>query len=194
MSMELKLAQGKLGLLNNPRPQGDPGFFGFLGDVVKKGISFVSDPVGTVTGFIGDVFGEEPPPIPIAIATARPILTTANLFQQQQAGTPPEPSFGDRLRVAGQALVPGGVEPFAVNGNGNGCASGFHLNKSSYFLRNGTFIQKGSRCVKNRRRNDFNGRAISRSMKRLTGAKKASKMIGRVTIRCGKCVGKCNCR
>lgn len=204
MSMELKLAQGKVRLGNNARPnrpQGDPGLFGFIGDVVKKATSFVRDPVGTVTGFIGEIFGEEPAPVPISIATRQPIILTGTAFAPQEAPTginfpfmePPGVGidlFGNRLS-------------FGENGNGNGarpvvsqgkCQTGWHPNKSSYFLRNGTFIQKGSVCVRNRRRNDFNGRAISNSMKRLTGAKKASKMIGRVTIRCGKCPGKCTCR
>jgi len=76
----------------------------------------------------------------------------------------------------------------------NGCPTeptvcaprGFHLNKSSYFLSDGTFIAKGSRFVRNRRLNDANGRAQDKAIVRLEKgqdhAKKLLKATGWRTI------------
>jgi len=43
------------------------------------------------------------------------------------------------------------------------------LNKSSYFLKDGTFVPEGTRLVKVRRRNFANGRALRRSIGRVQG-------------------------
>lgn len=58
-----------------------------------------------------------------------------------------------------------------------GCPKGFRLNKSSYWLRDGTFVPKGSRCVRIRRRNNLNGQAALRSTRRLVGWVKSSQRI-----------------
>jgi len=67
------------------------------------------------------------------------------------------------------------------------CPSGFHPNKADYYAKSPTgvvsFIPKGFRCVKNRRRNPLNPRALSRSMGRITAAKNASSALSRITIR-----------
>lgn len=62
----------------------------------------------------------------------------------------------------------------SMNGNRGcgGCPSGYHPNKSSYFLKDGTFVPEGSRCVKNRRRNPGNMRALDRALGRLNSAKR----------------------
>jgi len=79
--------------------------------------------------------------------------------------------------------VPGGVTGFATNGDCPGeprvCAPrGFHLNKSSYFLRDGTFIQRGTQFVRNRRLNNANGRAQAKAITRLEkGADNAKKLL-----------------
>lgn len=78
--------------------------------------------------------------------------------------------------------VPGGVTGFqedtAAAAAGQ-CAKGFHLNKSSYFLKDGSFVAPMSRCVKNRRRNNDNGRAAMRAARRLLGRKKSQDSIDR---------------
>jgi len=92
-------------------------------------------------------------------------------------GQPPGPS-GLALR-AGQAFVPGGrtgLEGFTL-----ACPSGFHPNKSSYFVGNGTFIQKGSRCVKNRRRNPMNPRALDRAISRVDSGKSLQGKLASIT-------------
>lgn len=70
---------------------------------------------------------------------------------------------GARLNLA--RLAPGGV-PAITPGQ---CPKGYRLNKSSYFLKNGTFVPEGTKCVKYRRRNFANGRALRRSIGRVKG-------------------------
>ena len=62
------------------------------------------------------------------------------------------------------AMLPGGT-PFFTPGE---CPKGFRKNKSSYFLKGGQFIPKGSKCVRYRRMNVANTRALKRSTRRLT--------------------------
>jgi len=86
--------------------------------------------------------------------------------------------------------VPGGISGFADNGcpgEPKVCAPrGTHLNKSSYFLRDGTFVPKGTRFVSNRRLNNANGRAQDKAIVRLEKgqdhAKKLLKATGWRTI------------
>ena len=79
--------------------------------------------------------------------------------------------------------VPGGVTGFQENGDcpteGRICAPrGFHLNKSSYFLRDGTFVPRGTKFVRNRRLNNANGRAQGKAIVRLEkGADNAKKLL-----------------
>jgi len=65
--------------------------------------------------------------------------------------------------------------------------SGYHLNKSGYFLRDGTYIEPRSVYVKNRRRNPANPRAIDRSIGRIESAKRMASRLGRITIRKKEC-------
>lgn len=51
------------------------------------------------------------------------------------------------------------------------CPSGTHPNKSDYFLKDGSFVPKGSRCVKNRRRNPLNPDALRRAVGRIDAGK-----------------------
>jgi hypothetical protein len=62
------------------------------------------------------------------------------------------------------AFLPGGT-PFFTPGE---CPKGFRKNKSSYFLKNGQHVPRGSKCVRYRRMNVANTRALKRSTRRLT--------------------------
>jgi len=73
--------------------------------------------------------------------------------------------------------VPGGLTGFAEPTVEGTCPKGHHLNKSSYFLKDGTSVAAMSRCVKNRRRNNSNGRAAMRAARRLLGRKKSQDAI-----------------
>jgi len=77
--------------------------------------------------------------------------------------------------IAGEVLdrrARGPVAPTA-----DGCPKGFHLNKSSYSLKDGTRIEERTLCVKNRRRNNDNGKAALRAARRLVGRKKHQETI-----------------
>ena len=69
---------------------------------------------------------------------------------------------GARIRPG--AFLPGGT-PFFTPGE---CPKGFRKNKSSYFLKNGQHVPRGSKCVRYRRMNVANTRALKRSTRRLT--------------------------
>jgi len=90
--------------------------------------------------------------------------------------------------------VQGGVSGFAQNGqgcptHGNACSCGCvngrraHVNKSGYYVQaqpgnpeaGGVWVASGSKCVANRTRSNFNGRANQRALNRLVGWSKADK-------------------
>lgn len=96
----------------------------------------------------------------------------------------------DRIFVGPQGqpvgqLPAGQGTQVGVNGTcppGAVCPKGFRLNKTSYFLRDGTFVQRESRCIRIRRRDALNGRAALNSTRRLVAYTKASRRI-RTAIR-----------
>lgn len=118
-------------------------------------------------------------------------------IQEQQRRAPPLPPLPQNGR--GQVPVPGtrGALERLIPGGRSGfmaCPSGFHPNKTSYFLKDGTFVEKGTRCVKNRRRNPLNPRAASRAISRIESGKKAIKRFDRVQIKCRRCgLVRCKC-
>ena len=79
---------------------------------------------------------------------------------------------GGRLHPG--AFLPGGA-PLITRGTSRTEAmeglppAGYRLNKSSYFLKDGTFVPARSRYVRIRRRNFANGRALRRSIGRVQG-------------------------
>lgn len=91
--------------------------------------------------------------------------------------TPGEPTrlsqqrFNQRQQVAstnGQAAV--------------ACPSGFHPNRSSYFTLAG-FVPKGTRCVKNRRRNPMNAQALDRAIRRVDAGKGLQGKLAEITTK-----------
>lgn len=126
---------------------GDPFIGGLLkkvGGVIGGGISgFLSGgPLGAVRGAAGSLLGSRPPQ---AVPTS---FARTGAYPQLRIAQPPQ-GIGGRIRTAAQALVPGGVEP------GAGCPPGYHLDK-----------QTQSKCVKNRRMNPANPRALRRAIRR----------------------------
>jgi len=61
--------------------------------------------------------------------------------------------------------------------------TGYHWNKTGYFLKDGTWVGPGTRMVKNRRMNPCNPRAVSRSIARVKSAKRFAKSISNISIR-----------
>lgn len=166
MSMMLKAARGRGA--SRMSPQGDPGLFGFLGKVGKGilgaatgGVSTtIIDGVGSALG--GKKNARPQPPGPAAAAPPMGTLTVNPPF----LGGP-----GVGVSIAGRSPAPVPVAGTAMAGMKLACPSGFHPNKSSYFLRSGQFVPAGSRCVKNRRRDPMNPRALKRAVSRIDAGK-----------------------
>jgi len=79
-----------------------------------------------------------------------------------------------------QRAVPGGRTGLMVTGGapGDGCPQGFHPNKSDYMTKSG-FVPAHSKCVRNRRRNLSNGRANTRSLRRMAAWDKQERKLGK---------------
>jgi len=155
---------------------GDP----FLGGLIKKiggvvgGVAkgfLGGGPVGAISGGIRGVsqsFGGRPP-LATSFAGPMPVLRTPG------------------LKGIGQRLIPGGATGYevALPGGGDGCPKGHHRNKSDYFLKSGQFVQAGTACVKNRRMNVTNPRALRKAIRRNRGFvktfRKAASSVGMVT-------------
>ena len=175
-----------------PIPQGmqmgDPGFFGTLWGGIKGAVGglVTGGPIGMVGGAVKGALSQGAS-VTTASPQLPPMMTMPTLVQAQNGVRPPSV-----LTVGGMA--PGGPRPSISFGPqeagmggayqaGKASSPGYHWNKSGYFLKDGTWIEKGTRQVKNRRRNPLNPRALDRSMSRITSAKRASKKLGRITIR-----------
>ena len=154
---------------------GDPGLFSsigkFLGGAAKVVGGILPGPVGLAAKFAGGLLTGGPQIQPRA---------------PRQFVGPPRPA-GIR---GGQFVGPPRPAPAAAQvGPGIACPAGFRPNKSSYFLNDGTFVEKNTRCVRIRRRNPANSRATDRAIGRIESAKKMASRLGRITIR-KECPGK----
>lgn len=157
MSLAIKSArmrtQGRIG----PAGRGDPGLFGFLGKVARKAVSFIPGvgPIASEVMGLAGIGRDKPQALPMQLRAATGIPT-------------PRPAPG--FVAAGQRLLPGGetgMETVSV-----ACPSGYHANKADYWLKDGSYVGKGTRCVKNRRRNPMNPRAMSRAISRIDSGKR----------------------
>jgi len=190
MSLQIKVARIQTQGSGRVMPGiGDPGLGSFLANTVRGAIGFVRDPVGTIASVLGGALGGQP-----GVVSNGQVVTKFKNIQAQPPGPNGgildiNPPFGGEKGFGFTAFggKGGGGTGGGMAANGNGCMSGFHPNKSSYFLQNGTFIQKGTKCVKNRRRNSLNPRALDRAIGRIVGAKKKEETIKRITVRPKKC-------
>lgn len=197
------------GRVMNGRPMGDPGLFGGIwgavkgaaGSLVSGGNPLAGAARGAVSGFRGSSSPGTGTParVPFTDSQIAGVMSQMGVGRQQAI---------DMLNFrSSQGLVPGtagGINfpgfqgpgvgigtPFGRLSAGEqpqlngkiGCPSGYRPNKSDYFLKDGTFVAAGTRCVKVRRRNPLNPRALDRAMSRMTSAKRAAKKIGRISIR-----------
>ena len=153
--------------------QGDPGLF----DVVRKigGAIFKRTPVGT------------------AIEVGRALIPTL------KKTAPPAPDYGPpgqfpRLPPPGQlpeVLVGGGISGFPLRPMAQCGLKGYRVNKSTYITRGGGTSRwppgqllvhpKGTECVKVRRMNVGNTRALRRAIRRAMGYKKLAMRVLRLT-------------
>ena len=182
---------------------GDPGIFGFLGGVVKTvtGVAgaVLPGPLGTVAKTLSNALpGKnllQPSPRPGPGTTLA--MPTGNMPVLTLPGTPTVglPGTGFGVPVPTSAPMTG-ME--AGSGGMVACKPGYRMNKSKYFTERDVFgvktggvtiHQKGTTCVKSRRMNPLNPRAISRAIRRLESAKRATSRLSRVSIR-----GGCGCK
>jgi len=169
MSMQIQVARNEF--------SGDPGFFGFIGKAARK--------IG------GRIIGATP------VGAA---IQTGIQFARGR---------GKRRSLPGTGIV--GGNQFDLPGGGDSafitdarersrqrnasagataqaettlaCPKGFHPNKSDYCTKAEGWIAEGTRCVRDRRRNPLNPGAASKAISRISAAKRATKALGRVTIR-----------
>lgn len=157
MSIAIKSArmrtQGRIG----PAGRGDPGLFGFLGRVARKAVSFIPG-VGPIASEVMGLAG-----IGREKARALPIQALAPTGIPIRAPAPGVRAFIERGLPGGET----GMETVSV-----ACPSGYHANKADYYLKDGSYVAKGTRCVKNRRRNPMNPRAMSRAISRIDSGKR----------------------
>lgn len=179
--------------------RGDPGLFSFLGKaiggVAKIGLGILKGQLGLPTGGGG---GPQITPIRNLLGPGSGIYT-----QPQGVQCPPGTAcsgastdglcIGTCYPVAGA----GGGMPM-VGGMAGACQRGFHMNKSTYVTRGGGTSHwtpglqvhpRGTTCVRNRRMNVGNARALRRSLRRISGFAKLVKRSRRAVARAASAVG-----
>lgn len=164
---------------------GDPG----LGSFLKKAVKGIGKVAGGVVGIAGRVAGLGG--IGAVLGGVGGAIATRGGAPQALPGLPQLPSsvVPPGMPVPGikgtiQRIIPGGETGYGAPGP---APSGYRLNKSGYFLRDGTFVPPGTRYVRTRRRNPANPRALDRAMSRLSSAKRLEKKLGRFTIKGKRC-------
>ncbi len=148
--------------------QGDPGLFSFLGKaargitgiVSKLGIPLVSGAAGIASGLLGP-------------GRSGPGFRQIPFQPLQSSRMIPTPGFAGAV----QRAVPGGATGM------QGCGNGTRPNKSGYYVQGGQYVAPGTVCVKRRRMNPLNPRALSKAMRRIESAKRATTVLNRITIR-----------
>ncbi|GMR14270.1 MAG: hypothetical protein BMS9Abin29_2515 [Gemmatimonadota bacterium] len=167
MSLAVKVARaGSQGGIGAGRrvSAGDPGIFGFLKGAARTAIGFATGgPGGALTAFQQSIRPGRPSQplgsIPFG-PTARP-AQPSGFIRGVQAAVPGGKTGQEMVKLA--------------------CPKGYRPNKSDYFLMDGTFIEAGSRCVKYRRRNPMNARALSSAIARINGGKRFQNTLSEIS-------------
>ena len=134
--------------------QGDPQ----LGGLISLGARLAGR---GIRGLLGRISGRSLVRAGVGTAAVAAIPVAGRIGRAATQVQIPMPG-GAQIRPG--AFLPGGV-PFTTPGE---CPKGFRLNKSSYFLKSGAHIPARSKCVRYRRMNVANTRALKRSTRRLT--------------------------
>lgn len=143
------------------RGRGDPG----LGSILRK----VGSGVARVAGAV----------------LPGPAGALARVAQGALRGAPTVAAAATGVAAIRSIAMPGGAVPslpqlarsttrnvreFATSAlSGEACPKGFHLNKSGYYTAREGYIPPRSKCVRNRARNNANGRALRRAVGRVQG-------------------------
>jgi len=181
MSLTVKVARARATGRAMPGV-GDPGFFGTIGGIIGK-VAGVAKALPGPIGWAGAAVSKLMPTSASRAPTPSFPMQAPMTFAPQQLPQIPAPG-----PVAwGQRMIPGGQTgmmdaPPQTNGK-IGAPSGYHVNESDYFLKDGTFVPAGSRWVKNRKRNPLNPQAASKAIGRIESLKRATARFSRITIR-----------
>lgn len=130
---------------------------------------------GTLPGYTGG--GTMYPPPSVNITRAFPQLPGP--VNQTGLVNIVRPGAGSTLGPGNQTQS-GPGNALVGRGAGTPCASGYHYNKTGYFSKRYGWIEKGTVCVKNRRRNPLNAKALNRAGRRIVSAKKAAHFLDRI--------------
>lgn len=182
MSMAIKAgrmqSQGGVGRNMSVRG-GDPGLFGFLGDALKT-VGKVAGVIPGVGGAAGAVLGTAGGLLSGKSAAQRVSTPPISRLAPQAMPVVPTPGVSGAI----QRLLPGGKTGYQVQQNGGPAMkppSGYHYNKTSYFLKDGTYVPEGTKLVKNRRRNPMNPRALDRAIGRINSAKRVQSKLSKIS-------------
>jgi len=134
--------------------QGDPGLFGFIGKAVKSIWKVAKPIIGTAIGgpIGGAILG-----VGAGVAASKALVPVG-------PPAPPTgffPAAGAAVGTAMGAAIPGAIAGYM---GGGGCPAGYHPDKRT-----------GTRCVRNRRMNVANPRALRRSLRRVKGFEKLAR-------------------
>lgn len=184
-----------------------------LGTIRDIGVGLLTGgPAGALAAGAANLAGNLKPAINVATAGGAPTSNTVNAIRQLTSGANPVSRLAADPRQQQIGLINIGSPPPLPQGPGfnpgnqtqsgwpgvqsgssstapsPGCQKGYHLNKAGYYSRKrGGWVPAGTVCVKNRRRNPLNPRALSRSISRISSAKNAARFLSRVTVREGGC-------
>jgi len=171
----------------------------------------IAGPVGGVIAQgVTSVLGKRtPPPPPPGTALVGPVKPLLPAIRGSASGAAGGPGLGGTISIGGPmglnvgggvTLGPGGAGVMnidttddtdsggtqVIQGTAVCNIKGYHFNKRGYFTKAG-YVPAHSKCVKNRRRNALNPRALHHSVSRLLGfqhaAAKVEKSLGKLARR-----------
>lgn len=143
------------------RGRGDPGLGSIIrkvgGAVARVGSSLLPGPLGAAARAVVGVASRAP-----AAAAVGAGAVALRGIAMPGGGVPSLPQLA-------RSTVRNTREMVASVATGEACPKGFHLNKSGYYTAREGYIAPRSKCVRNRSRNNANGRALRRAVGRLQG-------------------------
>ena len=165
--------------------QGDPGLFGFLGGLARKatglvgglGIPGISGGARIASRGLAAVLGAKSRIQPRAVVSGGAggfMLPPARSGVTQMRLGPGTAPMGPRNGAAPPAQPRGSQMAVQMVGPRGECPAGFRPNKTGYWVTSSqgtpSFVSPGERCVRRRRRNPTNIRALDRAMSRVISA------------------------
>ena len=152
--------------------RGDPGLLGALGGAIKGFVT--GGPLGALTGAATGWKGTQP----VSRSTGPPPQLPAPGY----SGIPrPGGGFVPLVKIPGvkgalERALPGGATGYAAPTQMPGAPppQGYHWNRSGYWTSQG-YVAKGTKLVKNRKRNISNGPANMRALRRIVAWDKADR-------------------